>query len=215
VSRYEEYIHAKNIAYETLRHMYHRKMFRAHRLQSYGNIKRSEAKFIDEFRSVFGDAKGTVIVIGDFEQKEHRKWIEPVKGKGFRKMFRKAEYEVLLADEFRTSCRCSHCQSMEGVCETFRKVKNKKPKSKDKHPVVMCHGLLKCKTCKRLWNRDLNAALNIYRIARNALQSEERQRPEYVRRTNSATLSTVTSSGIGVGTITEVSVETIISSIVS
>ena len=46
----------------------------------------------------------------------------------------------------------------------------------------MCNGLLRCRTCKRLWNRDLNAAINIYNIAWNALHGYER--PIYLQRQN-------------------------------
>ena len=43
-----------------------------------------------------------------------------------------------------------------------------------------CHGLLKCKTCCGVWNRDVNSATNIYRIAKNAINGLER--PKYLCR---------------------------------
>ena len=42
------------------------------------------------------------------------------------------------------------------------------------------HGLLRCKTCKKYWNRDVNASSNIWKIAYNAINGMER--PEYLRR---------------------------------
>ena len=42
------------------------------------------------------------------------------------------------------------------------------------------HGLLKCKTCGNVWNRDVNSATNIYRIAKNAIDGLER--PKYLSR---------------------------------
>jgi hypothetical protein len=42
------------------------------------------------------------------------------------------------------------------------------------------HLLLKCKTCDNVWNRDVNSATNIYRIAKNAINGLER--PKYLCR---------------------------------
>ncbi len=34
---------------------------------------------------------------------------------------------------------------------------------------ILVHGLLTCKKCSGVWNRDVNGATNIYRIAKNAI----------------------------------------------
>ena len=39
---------------------------------------------------------------------------------------------------------------------------------------------LSCKNCKVVWNRDVNGATNIYRIAKNAINKIER--PKYLSR---------------------------------
>ena len=39
---------------------------------------------------------------------------------------------------------------------------------------ILCNGLLKCKTCNNIWDRDVNSAINIYRIAKNAINGTER-----------------------------------------
>jgi hypothetical protein len=44
-----------------------------------------------------------------FEQKQHMKFKEPTKGKGIRTLFRKNDYQLYLGWEFRTNCKCSHC----------------------------------------------------------------------------------------------------------
>ena len=112
-----------------------------------------------------------------------RKYKEPVKGKGFRNIFRKAGYQVYLVDEFRTSCRCNYCgeKETEGKCSTFRECKNPRPW---KNNVIFRHGLAKCKTCALLWNRDTNASLNIHRIIEKEISGLGR--PEYLKRTNSS-----------------------------
>jgi transposase len=58
---------------------------------------------------------------------------------------------------------------------------------KSERKVKFVHGLLKCKTCARLWNRDANASRNILRIARSALLNQER--PFYLRRTHHSGVS--------------------------
>lgn len=37
-----------------------------------------------------------------------------------------------------------------------------------------------CKKCSGVWNRDVNGATNIYKIAKNAIKKEER--PKYLSR---------------------------------
>ena len=81
---------------------------------------------------------------------------------------------MYLVDEFRTSCRCSACG---GECKTFRVCENPRPYRTGS---VLRHGLVKCKSCSRLWNRDTNAASNIWKIAVSAIRGEER--PDYLRR---------------------------------
>ena len=97
----------------------------------------------------------------------------PSMGKGMRDVFRNAGYNVVVVDEFRTSCTCSEC--FDGArTEKFRCVAN--PKNRNKRPAgdderatpettMLCHGLVRCKICHRLWNRDVNGARNIYRLA--------------------------------------------------
>ena len=104
------------------------------------------------------------------------KYLEPTKGKSFRYLFRKYGYDVYLVDEFRTSCRCSKCEG--GECEKFREKLNIKTNSK-----ILLHGLLKCKTCKVLWNRDENSSNNIYKISECSILNLLRS--NYLSRTKS------------------------------
>lgn len=115
-----------------------------------------EQKMIDRFNKIFGKPDDTIICIGDFEQRKHRKFKEPLKGKGFRTLFRKNSYQVYLVDKFRTSCKCSNCEG--GNCEKFRKCRNPKP---NKNNSILSHGAVMCKTCLALWNRDENSSRNI------------------------------------------------------
>ena len=102
------------------------------------------------------------------------KFKEPVKGKGFRNLFRKNGYNVYLVEEFRTSCRCSGCG---GLCTKFHECENPRPYRDE---AVLRQGLVKCQTCSRLWNRDVNASLDIWKITRNAIDGLAR--PQYLQR---------------------------------
>jgi hypothetical protein len=153
---------------------YKKFIFRKLKLNSYLNRLKSEQKMINKIKKIFGKPEDTIICIGDFEQRKHMKFKEPIKGKGFRSLFRKNNYKVYLVDEFRTSCRCSNCES---ECSKFRKCRNPRP---NKNNSVLSHGALMCKTCSALWNRDENSSRNIYKIAYNAINQKER--PNYLSR---------------------------------
>lgn len=59
----------------------------------------------------------------------------------------------------------------------YKIIKNPKPY---KSGNILVHGLISCKNCSNVWNRDVNGATNIYRIAKNAVNGLER--PEYLLR---------------------------------
>jgi len=176
---YVPYLEKKNEINSIISKFYHKNLYRVHKLHKYSANQRSEAKMINKFKEMFGPPEKTVIGIGDYEQFKHMKFLEPVKGKGFREVFRKAGYEIYLIDEFRTSMMCSFCQDKDDCCEKFRKREHRK---------YLCHGLLRCKTCKRMWNRDLNASINIKRILENEILgainsvNKDERRPLYLKR---------------------------------
>jgi len=126
---------------------------------------------------IFGKPEETIIIFGDWEQKQHMKYKEPTKGKGMRMLFRQNKYKTYLIDEFRTSCMCSICKTEIGKCEKFQIRENPKPY---KSGNILVHGLISCKNCFNVWNRDVNGATNIYRIAKNAINGIER--PKYLCR---------------------------------
>ena len=100
------------------------------------------------------------------------------------KLFRQNNYKVFLVDEFKTSCMCSICKEETGRCEKFQIRENPKPY---KSGNILVHGLIKCQTCLGAWNRDVNGATNIYRIAKNSinrLPGKPGERPKYLCREN-------------------------------
>ena len=177
IKDFKEYIKHKSEINNKLYKFYEKYIFRKLKLNGYMNRKNNEQKMINNFKKIFGKPEEVIITIGDWEQKKQMKYKEPTKGIGMRKLFRQNNYKVYLVDEFRTSCMCSICKTEIGRCEKIQIRKNPKPY---KSGNILVHGLLKCKTCCGVWNRDVNGATNIYRIAKNAINGLER--PKYLCR---------------------------------
>jgi transposase len=68
--------------------------------------------------------------------------------------------------------------SYADTCAIFKCSERSLKRWKDN--IIMRHGLLECKTCNRLWNRDMNASLNILKICKEAIAGKER--PAYLKR---------------------------------
>jgi hypothetical protein len=177
IKDFKEYIKKKSEINNKLYKFYEKYLFRKLKLNGYINKKKHEQKMINNFKKIFGKPEEVIITIGDWEQKKQMKYKEATKGVGMRKLFRQNNYKVYLVDEFRTSCMCSICKTEIGRCEKFQIRKNPKPY---KSGNILVHGLIKCKTCLGVWNRDVNSATNIYRIAKNAINGLER--PKYLCR---------------------------------
>jgi len=168
----QKYIKKKSEINNKLYKFYEKYIFRKLKLNGYINRKKNEQKLINNFKKIFGKPEETIVIFGDFEQKQHMKYKEAIKGKGMRTLFRQNNYKTYLVDEFRTSCMCSICKTEIGRCEKFQIRKNPKPY---KSGNILVHGALRCKNCEAVWNRDVNGATNIHRIAKNAI-NEVRQK---------------------------------------
>ena len=183
---FKDYIIVKNQVISTLKEFYEKEIWRKWKLSVYVKTKQSEEKMIKSFKNKFGTPEESFIAFGDWSQKEQMKYKEPSKGKSFRSLFRKHGYEVLLIDEYRTSKMCCNCKSVEGICEKFLLKESPRPWRK-KNGMNLCHGLVKCKICLTMFNRDMNSSINIRMIASSALanKKKERERPEYLQRNSS------------------------------
>lgn len=178
---FKQYCKKKNEMNYHLCKFYQKELYRKLKLNGYWNRLKSEQKLINQFKKIFGNEKDTIICFGDFEQRKHMKFKEPIKGKGMRTLFKKNGYKTYLVDEFRTSCKCSKCDV--GSCEKFMVRKNPKP---FRDNLRLVHGLLSCKNCANVWNRDCNGAKNIYKIAYNSIHFMNR--PSYLCRNTSGVL---------------------------
>ncbi|ORE17718.1 hypothetical protein BCV71DRAFT_264518 [Rhizopus microsporus] len=104
--------------------------------------------------------------------------------KGLISMLQKNDLKVLLIDEFKTSSVCPDC---EGKLEKFKRVTNPRPHKRQKHPTVICNGLLRCSNHQpvKLWNRDQAAVCNFKKILVELRKSEKR--PDCLARSNATT----------------------------
>ena len=177
IDEFKRYCRKKNEINSILLSFYERRLFRKLKLNGYLNRKRSEQRMINQFKKKFGNEKETIVCFGDFEQKKHMKFKEPIKGRGMRTLFRKSGFKVFLVDEFRTSAKCSKCEG--GFCKRFMIRETPKP---FRTGLRLVWGLLRCKTCGCFWNRDCNGAKNIYKIAFKIIQGFKR--PGYLCRGN-------------------------------
>jgi transposase len=177
ISNFQEYIQQKSKINAILFPFYEKYIFRKLRLQSYRNIKRSEQRMLNQFQRLFGNKEEVVVCFGDYEQRKQMRYKEPSKGKGMRILFQKAGYQTYMVDEYKTSCMCSKCGI--GRCEKTMTGKNPRPYRSGN---ILIHGLLYCKNGCGYWNRDVNGATNIYKIAWNAINNKER--PNYLSRKN-------------------------------
>ncbi len=165
-----EYITNKNRDEETMREFYSLTYFRKYKWKTHILGQKSESKMIRNFKNKFGDQNSSVLVFGDWESKRKMKCGEPTLGKGMREIFRRSGYKVFLAYEAYTSCMCYQCEGRNEKCE-YRN----DPRPWKGGQRVKVHGLLKCTTCKRYWNRDFCGSLNIRQLGISAPE-----RPEYL-----------------------------------
>jgi hypothetical protein len=186
IKKYKLYIKKKTEINKKLFKFYEKYIFRKLKLNGYINRKKNEQKMINKFKKIFGDSKESIVCIGDWEQKQGMSYgKEPIKGKGLRKVFRQNGYKVFLVDEHKTSCKCANCNG--GECKNFIIRKNPKPFRDNQ---ILVHGALSCKNCKVIWNRDCNGAINIHKIAKDAILGKSR--PSYLCRNSSVVLNDTT-----------------------
>jgi len=177
---FRDYCHAKNIYNQKAGPNFYQDIkYRKRKFSSFIDKQKCDAKLVKNIKKNFGKPKKCVIAWGDWNERKYR---------GYRRLLRKAGYSVFLVNEFRTSLMCSECSHENGKLRKFRRVKYPRPNKYrsanrnrfDRYAKIVCHGLLRCTTCKRLWNRDINAPINIWKAARNALDGNPR--PPYLCR---------------------------------
>lgn len=176
-----KFIKAKNESNYLLRNYYCKNMHRYLKWSGKINKKRCDDNLIKRFINKFGSPQQVTLLYGDQDQ-SGMKFMEPTKGRSMRRLFKSKGFKVYLVDEFRTSKMLFDEPGIKGKgieMENFKSVKNPRPYRRGKRKMVKSHGLLRAKlytkfkseftttSCKGdiftkiLFNRNLNAALNI------------------------------------------------------
>ncbi|KAJ1730046.1 hypothetical protein LPJ61_003227 [Coemansia biformis] len=155
---------------------------------------RANARLVHSLHNKFGD--NMVGIMGDWSA-PHRRFQEPIRSKGMRKMLRCHGLPVYLLNEHKTSSICPKCCT--GDLEKFLEVDNPCKWRRHERPKVICHGLLRCMNRDpaahkdkhgkplegaRCWNCDMAAALNFVHILRSVRTTG--QVPERFRRAQPA-----------------------------
>lgn len=184
---FKDYVKEKNLAFLRFGELYKEHIFRKLNFNAKINSDRNEDRFLNRFQKTFGDPRDVVVIFGDWNQRPGMSYgKEPTKGKGCRKMLRKAGYDVILKDEFRTSKLCSECHSENE--EKF--ITRKNPRWWVQNEVEKVWGLLRCTNvnCRKVHNRDFNSVRNIHFLSTCIISGVEI--PDVFRRGNNHACAT-------------------------
>ncbi|KAJ2118034.1 hypothetical protein IW146_000234 [Coemansia sp. RSA 922] len=151
-----------------------------HKLQhsAYINQQQADSRLKRSMIQKFG--KRLVMVCGNWSASMAR-FHAPIRGRGWRKKFKKFGFPTYLFDEFCTSKTCPGC---DGDLHKSKVIDNPRPYRRWQRRLTLCHGLLQCSNClvkqlddernvvhkPRLYNRNLAAALNFRHIIQHFIR---------------------------------------------
>ena len=163
------YIKDKNDINRYLFNHYGRNIYRKLRFNTYINATRSEDNMINAFKEIMGTPKEVVVVIGDYSDRG-LKGTKSFITKKWRNIFKRHGYQVYLIDEYNTS-KISNCCG--NLAENFIPRRHNKCEEKRLKKVAyeersgdksLVWKLVRCKVCKSIHNRDVNAVKNMFKI---------------------------------------------------
>lgn len=165
---FKEFIKKKLEVNKKVFKLYANELFRKMRWRRFTKTQISEAKFLDNIERVFGSPNEVVIAYGDWSRNSQMKGHIPTKGKGLRRLISK-RFLTITTKEYHTSKICNNCHNETDNLRVGRK---------------SIHRLLSCKSkeCQTIWNRDVNAGLNIMNMMKCFLY--EGKRPPAFTRTD-------------------------------
>jgi transposase len=112
-------------------------LLRKLKLSSYIRKQKPDKKLIAELSRAFGE--DAVYIIRNRSALDAR-YHEPIRGIGFRRLFKKHGRQIYLIDEYNTSKICPACDGLTLV--TVKDTPNPRPYRRMEYPMVVFHGLL-------------------------------------------------------------------------
>ena len=122
ISKFKEYLKAKNKINSTLRLFYEQELHRKLKFRQCVYTRKSEDHFLNRIVDTFG--KDAVMAYGDWSRSSQMKHFVPTKGVGLRKLIAK-KFTTVLVNEFRTSKLCCGCHKELCHFTRLRLVSNK------------------------------------------------------------------------------------------
>lgn len=158
--KFKEFIKKKLEVNKKVFKFYANELFRKMRWRRFTKTQISEAKFLDEIERIFGSPNEVVIAYGDWSRDSQMKGHIPTKGKGLRRLISK-RFLTITTKEFHTSKICNNCH---------HETENLRVGKKSIHRLLSC----KSKDCQTVWNRDVNAGMNIMNMMKCFLYEGKR-----------------------------------------
>ena len=145
--------------------------------QTYGTGNHSRERFrklqtmqsyFDRFVDLIAPGEDTIVVVGDAKFAHTRVGLSatPI----FKMIAKLSKHRrVIVCPEHCTTKRCSACRDSKADTKSAysSRIITSKRTGKAYHPKI--HGLRHCEQCHRTWNRDLNAARNIFFMFENLM----------------------------------------------
>ena len=155
---------------------YCNQLYRKLKFYSFLNTKKSENNMIKNFKHKMGSNKNITVVVGDYScHSTNLKGTIPVPSKKIINIFKRAQYDTFIIDEYNTSKICHYCNNE--LC-AFKHRNSRNPKYKNKTRLVSVHGLLRHPTevpqCQIICNRDKNAVSNMLKILKHIVKYKEK-----------------------------------------
>lgn len=158
-----------------LKEEYKKMEYRKYRWYLYINGQKADSEMINGFEKKMGSPKDTVVVVGDWDEGNcYKKFNEPAICKRVKKLLRKRGYKVYLINEYNTSKLCNKCE---------KEMKNYIDSNGKEIWGLKCCENTSCKPTngkskreyeKRIYDRDINATLNMLKIIKELKETGQR-----------------------------------------
>ena len=170
---------------------YEQTIHRLYRLRSFINRRKSLRRCVSRMKEMCGDK--FFLAFGNHRRKQGFKCgIRTSVLKELKDTCMQQGIPIYLIDENLTSQNCSRCHHDRSGAPHFHRmkycktimIKKKDINGKEVEKEKRVHGLLRCNGCGMYWDRDINAARNICKVAHSIIQHPNHETPRGFQRTS-------------------------------